>query len=98
MQMVPRMRHLILEIKMRDWIEIDIIFRNGAAPEFSVKAGWSSSNIGLRALCMCVRRIKKWENQEAVCSGEWIEAFIKDLEDGRTELRLREKRRALGLE
>ncbi|KEQ58978.1 uncharacterized protein M437DRAFT_57779 [Aureobasidium melanogenum CBS 110374] len=59
MQMVPRVRHLILEIKMGDWIEIDIIFRDGAAPEFSVKAGWSSSNIGLQALCMCLRKVNK---------------------------------------
>ncbi|CAD0099923.1 unnamed protein product [Aureobasidium mustum] len=82
---------------MHEWIEITVTFSDGAAPEISVKTPLSHSFAATRAHYMCLMRVRKWQDEQAVCSVEWIEALVKDLKDGWTALRFRlrrEQRRA----
>lgn len=80
--MLPRMRHLILEIKMRAWKEIDTTFSDGAAPEICIVGRVLFSSVAVQAGKICVRRVEKWQDQEATCSVEWIKTCVKDVKDG----------------
>lgn len=90
-RLIPYVRHIWLNMSMADLQDITIKFKRDSAPEIITKEGDKYNSRDIRSVeryGMFQAIADKFQKEKAVCSVEWVNAFMEDILDARETVRL----------
>lgn len=82
-QLIPHICHITIFTSMMNPKEIIIRFNKNSAPKITLIKNpyYENDNLAAQAYQKCLLIAKKYQEQKAVCSVEWVDAFMRDIVD-----------------